>query len=99
MQAAETALASASSAPSVKVESLSQASSRYSRDLSALLHTLRANLKSRVRLEVREFSHHTFPVEGQKRWWVDLLVRITEKESRSALFVFNFFCLCCCYFS
>ncbi len=91
MQAAETALASASSAPSVKVESLSQASSRYSRDLSALLHTLRANLKSRVRLEVREFSHHTFPVEGQKRWWVDVLVRITEKESRSAVVLFHFF--------
>ncbi len=74
------AAAAAAGMPPPSPAPLAKMASRYTADFDQLLDTLKANLKSRMRLELREFSYHTFPVKGQKRWWIDVMLRVHEES-------------------
>ncbi len=36
----------------------------------------------RLSLELKEMSYYTFPGEGMKRWWIDLMVTMVEREPK-----------------
>ena len=54
---------------------------KYHEDFNLLLNALKKNCsKNYFKFYFREESYVTFPVEGQKRWWLEAKVRIDENN-------------------
>lgn len=58
---------------------LARLAGQYLSDLEALAEGAAAAAGSATRLELGESSYYTFPVDGQKRWWVDATVKVVER--------------------
>ena len=53
----------------------------FRRDFDQLLAVAALNYcRDRIGFEFRELSYFTYPSKGQKRWWVDAMVSVVEKE-------------------